>query len=78
MASSTSLSSLIGTVLFAVIGIVLVIAVGVPIISEFTVDSTVANADAINTMIGVIPLFLVLMILIVVAYQIIRYTNSKD
>lgn len=78
MASSTSLSSLIGTVLFAVIGIVLVVAVGVPIISDFAVDSTVANADAINTMIGVIPLFLVLMILIVVAYQIIRYTNNKE
>lgn len=77
MAAGPNLGILIGTVFFSIIGIIMIVAVGVPIISEYQVASTVANADAINAIINTLPIILVLIILVADAYAVMSYISKS-
>ena len=68
---------LIGTIFFSIVGIVMIVAVGIPIITDYQVASTVANADAINSIINVIPIILILTILIADAYAVMSYIKNN-
>lgn len=76
-AANMDLAILIGTVFFSIIGIIMIVAVGVPIISEYQVASTVANADAINSIINTLPIILVLMILVADAYAVMSFVKNR-
>ena len=63
----------VGGVIGAVVCIIIVVAVGVPIIGSNLIDTTatetytpIANADAINSMIQIVPLLLVVAIIIAI------------
>ena len=74
-----SLSNLIGVVVFAVVGVILDVAVLAPILDSFylnTTDTTITNADAINTLLGIIPLFVALAILLAVAGSMLAYYKA--
>lgn len=77
MATGPNLGVLIGTIFFSIVGIVMIVAVGIPIITDYQVASTVANADAINSIINVIPIVLILTILIADAYAVMSYIKNN-
>lgn len=77
MATGPNLGVLIGTIFFSIVGIVMIVAVGIPIITDYQVASTVANADAINSIINVIPIILILTILIADAYAVMSYIKNN-
>lgn len=77
MAAGPNLSVLIGTVFFSIVGIIMIVAVGIPIISDYQVASTVANADAINSIINVLPIILILIILVADAYAVMSYIGKS-
>lgn len=74
--ANLSIGALIGTIFFAIIGIIMVVAVGIPIIDDYQVEETVANAGAINSIINIIPIMLILIILIGVAYAVMSYVRK--
>lgn len=77
MSAGPNLGVLIGTVFFSIVGIIMIVAVGIPIISDYQVASTVANADAINAIINVIPIILILIILVADAYAVMSYISKS-
>lgn len=56
----------VGGVIGAIVCVIVVVAVGVPIIGSNQVASGSPNADAINSMINIIPLLLVVAIIIAI------------
>lgn len=77
MAAGPNLGVLIGTVFFSIVGIIMIVAVGIPIISDYQVASTVANHDAINSIINVLPIILILIILVADAYAVMSYIGKS-
>lgn len=67
----------VGGVIAAIVCVIIVVAVGIPIISANVVPETVANADAINSMIQIIPLLLVVAIIIAVVGMFL-YSKMKN
>ena len=56
----------VGGVIGAIVCVIIVVAVGVPILTSNQVADTAPNADAINSMINIIPLLLVVAIIIAI------------
>lgn len=67
----------VGGVISAIVCVIIVVAVGVPVISANVVPDTTANADAINSMIQIIPLLLVVAIIIAIVGMFL-YSRSKN
>lgn len=59
-----NLGKFIGSVISAVLGIVVVVTIALPILAENQASPSVANADAINAMLGLVPLLLVIAIVV--------------
>ena len=64
--ASLDIQKFVGGVIGAIVCVIIVVAVGVPILSTNQVDSEAPNADAINSMINIIPLLLVVAIIIAI------------
>lgn len=66
----------LGIVLSASVGAIVVCTVVIPILSGITIDSSVANHDAIEKMLGLIPLLLVIAIVMFVVAVAIGRTRD--
>lgn len=67
------ISKFIAAAIGAVICLVVVVTVAIPIISSNQASSSVANADAINSMINIAPLLMVVGVIVaIVATFVIR------
>lgn len=70
------ISKFIAAAIGAVICLVVVVTVAIPIISSNQAASSVANADAINSMINIAPLLMVVGVIVaIVATFVIRGRN---
>lgn len=66
MANGINMQAFVGGTIGAVIVTVIVITVAIPILTANQVSSDVPNADAINSMINIIPLLLVVAVIIAI------------
>lgn len=66
MANGINLQAFVGGTIGAVIVTVIVVTVAIPILTANQVGETVPNADAINSMINIIPLLLVVAVIIAI------------
>lgn len=70
------LKGFLGTVIMASVATVVVVSIAIPIIGGATIPEGTANADAIESMLGLIPLLLVIAIIMaVLAVAIARGRN---
>lgn len=70
------LKSMLSTIITAAISVVVVTSIAIPVISGATIPSTLENADAIKSMLALIPLMLVIAIVLgVVAVAVSRGKN---
>lgn len=60
------LSKFIAAAIGAVVCLVVIVTVAIPIISSNQVASTVANADALNSMINIAPLLMVVGVIVAI------------
>ena len=66
MANGIDIQKFVGGTIAAVIVTVIVVTVGIPIIAGNQVSSDVANYNAINSMINIIPLLLIVAVIIAI------------
>ena len=66
MANGINMQAFVGGTIGAVIVTVIVVTVAIPILTANQVGSDVPNANAINSMINIIPLLLVVAVIIAV------------
>lgn len=67
------IGSFLKVVISATIGVVVVTAIAIPVIGDVTIEDGTANKDAIESMLGLVPLLLVVAIVVgVVAIAINR------
>lgn len=64
--ASLDIQKFVGGVIGAIVCVIIVVAVGVPILTTNQVAAGTPNADAINSMINIIPLLLVVAIIIAI------------
>lgn len=64
--ANLNIQRFIGGVIAAIVALVVVVTVAIPIIADNQVASTVVNADALNSMINIIPLLIVVGIIVAV------------
>ena len=64
--ASLDIQKFVGGVIGAIVCVIIVVAVGVPILTTNQVADGTPNADAINSMINIIPLLLVVAIIIAI------------
>lgn len=61
-----SVEKFVTAVVGIIVAVVVTVVIAIPVISSNTVESTVANAQSINSMLGIIPLLIVVGIIMAV------------
>lgn len=70
-----NLKGLTSSLMEAVVGIILVCAVAIPIIGGMTIPSSIANADIIETLVGIVPVLLAVAVILGVVYATVLKKN---
>ena len=56
-------------IVIVIVGVILVVSVALPILGNVTIPEGTENADAIGSMLGIIPILLVVAIVMAVIYM---------
>lgn len=70
------LSKFIAAAIGAVVCLVVIVTVAIPIISTNQVESTVANANALNSMINIAPLLMVVGVIVAIVATFVLKNKS--